>query len=260
MLKFNLVIAYDGTAYQGWQWQRIGLGVQQRVEEALAKLFPSAPRLHSSSRTDTGVHALGMVAHFEIPKAEARIPSARLPIAINSLLPPDIRIQSAVRKPSKFHARFDATGKQYRYFVWSSVGMNPLLRNTAWHVPRKLDLPAMRLAAKLFLGERDFQSFAANPGYKRTTTVRNLTRCEIKKSGAQLTFIIEGDGFLYRMCRGIVGTLVQVGMGKFTPDEVATMLAKADRRVAGMSAPAQGLVLWKVYYRRGKKAEGRMKK
>ena len=126
--------------------------------------------------------------------------------------------------------------------------MNPLLRHTAWHVPRRLDLPVMRAAAKLFVGERDFQSFAANPGYKRTTTVRNLTRCEIKKSGAQLTFIIEGDGFLYRMCRGIVGTLVQVGMGKFSPDEVATMLAKADRRVAGMSAPAHGLVLWKVYY------------
>jgi tRNA pseudouridine38-40 synthase len=90
--------------------------------------------------------------------------------------------------------------------------------------------------------------------------VRHLTRCEFKKSGAQLTFIIEGDGFLYKMCRGIVGTLVQVGMGKFTPDEVAVMLAKADRRVAGMSAPAHGLVLWKVFYRKGEKAEGRMKK
>jgi tRNA pseudouridine38-40 synthase len=118
----------------------------------------------------------------------------------------------------------------------------------------------MRTAAKLFLGEQDFQSFAANPGYQRTTTVRLLTRCEIKRSGAQFTFIIEGDGFLYRMCRGIVGTLVQVGLGKFTPAEVATMIAKADRRVAGMSAPAHGLVLWKVFYRIGKKAEGRMKK
>ena len=263
LIKINLVIAYDGTAYQGWQWQRIGLGVQQRVEEALAKLFKSAPRLHSSSRTDTGVHALGMVAHFEVPAVEMRrLTSARLPIAINSLLPHDIRIQSAVRKPAKFHARFDATGKQYRYFVWNHVGMNPLLRTTAWHVPRKLNLPAMRVASKSFLGEQDFQSFAANPGYKRTTTVRHLTRCEIKKTGPQITFIIEGDGFLYRMCRGIVGTLVQVGMGKFTVDQVATMLAKADRRVAGMSAPAHGLVLWKVYYstqgRKGAKARNQM--
>jgi len=255
-IKINLIIAYDGTAYQGWQWQRIGLGVQQRVEEALAKLFKSGPRLHSSSRTDTGVHALGMVAHFEVPAVEMRrLTFARLPIAINSLLPHDIRIQSAVRKPAKFHARFDATSKQYRYFVWNHVGMNPLLRHTAWHVPRKLDLKAMRAAAKLFLGEQDFQSFAANPGYKRTTTVRHLTRCEIKKSGPQITFIIEGDGFLYRMCRGIAGTIVQVGMGKFTVDEVATMLGKADRRVAGMSAPAHGLVLWKVYYStQGRKA------
>ena len=258
-MKFKLVIAYDGTAYQGWQWQRTGLGVQQRVEEALAKLFPSAPRLHSSSRTDTGVHALGMVAHFEVPDAEMRrLTSSRLPIAINSLLPHDIRVQSAVRKPAKFHARFNATGKQYRYFVWNHVGMNPLLRNTAWHVPRKLNFPAMRAAAKLFAGERDFQSFATNPGYKRTTTVRNLTRCEVKRSGAQFTFIIEGDGFLYRMCRGIVGTIVQVGLGKFSPDEIETMLAKADRRVAGMTAPAHGLVLWKVFYsthgRKGAKA------
>src|ERR1019366_280007 len=120
LLKFKLVIAYDGSGYEGWQMQKTGTGVQQVIEESLAKLFPSAPRLHSSSRTDTGVHALGMVAHFEVPAAEIRrLTTARLPIAINSLLPHDIRVQSAVRKPAKFHARFDATGKQYRYFVWN---------------------------------------------------------------------------------------------------------------------------------------------
>ena len=254
-VKYKIVVAYDGTAYQGWQWQRIGLGVQQRVEEALVKLFPSSRRIDSSSRTDTGVHALGMVAHFQIPKAEDRIPAARLPIAINSLLPFDIRILSAVRAPKKFHARFDATGKQYRYYVWNHLSMNPLLRNTAWHVPRKLDVAAMRAAAKHFVGEQDFQSFAANPGYKKKTTVRHLTKCEVKKSGSQLTFTIEGDGFLYKMCRGIVGTLIQVGIGKFSPGEVRTMLDKADRRVAGMTAPAQGLVLWKVYYNKSRRRQ-----
>jgi tRNA pseudouridine38-40 synthase len=258
-MKFKLVIAYDGTAYEGWQVQKIGTGVQQIVETALGKLFPSAPRLHSSSRTDTGVHALGMVAHFEIPVSEARMPARKLLLALNAWLPEDVRVLSAARAGEKFHAQFDAGGKQYRYFVWNHAAMNPLLRWTAWHVPRKLDLKAMRAAAKLFVGRHDFQSFAANPGYKKESTVRRLTRCDVKKSGAQFTFFIEGDGFLYKMCRGIAGTIVQAGLGKFSPGEIKTMLLKKDRRVAGMTAPAHGLVLWKVFYspqrRRGHRAK-----
>lgn len=249
-LKFKLTIAYDGTAYQGWQVQKIGTGVQEKVEAALARLFPSQPRLHSSSRTDTGVHALGMVAHFEAPRAECRIPARKLTLALNAHLPEDIRVISAAHAPAAFHARFDATGKQYRYFVWNHTAMHPLLRTTAWQVPRKLALKAMRTAAALFVGKHDFQSFAANPGYTRESTVRTLARCDLKRSGPLLTFVIEGDGFLYKMCRGIVGTLVQVGLGKFSANEVKTMLAKRDRRVAGMTAPAQGLVLWKVFYSR----------
>jgi tRNA pseudouridine38-40 synthase len=247
-LKFKLVIAYDGSGYEGWQAQKIGTGVQQIVETALAKLFPSAPRLHSSSRTDTGVHALGMVAHFEIPRAEFKMAARRLALAINAWLPDDVRVVSASGAKGKFHARFDAGGKQYRYFVWNHAAMNPLLRRTAWHVPRKLDLKAMRAAAKLFVGRRDFKSFAGTQNYEMKTTVRRLTRCDVKKSGAQFTFIIEGDGFLYKMCRGIVGTIVQAGLGKFPPEEIKAMLAKRDRRVAGMTAPAHGLVLWKVFY------------
>ncbi|HVU26798.1 MAG TPA: tRNA pseudouridine(38-40) synthase TruA [Verrucomicrobiae bacterium] len=249
-VKFKLVIAYDGANYEGWQAQKIGTGVQQIVESALAKLFPSAPRLHSSSRTDTGVHALGMVAHFEIPADEFKMPIRKLAIAVNAHLPEDVRIFAAARTAEKFHARFDASGKQYRYFVWNHTAMNPLLRNSAWHVPRKLDLKAIRAAAKLFIGKHDFQSFAANPGYKKESTVRTLTRCDVKKSGAQFQFVIEGDGFLYKMCRGIVGTLVQIGLGKFPPDEIKIMLVQRDRRVAGMTAPAHGLVLWKVFYER----------
>jgi tRNA pseudouridine38-40 synthase len=108
----------------------------------------------------------------------------------------------------------------------------------------------MRSAARLFKGKRDFRSFAANPGYSKESTVRTLTGCDIKRNGSLLTFIIEGDGFLYKMCRGIVGTLIQVGLGKFQPDEIERMLSKKDRRVAGMTAPAHGLVLWKVFYKR----------
>ena len=247
-MKFKLVIAYDGTAYQGWQMQKTGTGVQEKVEAVLKQYFPSAPRLHSSSRTDTGVHALGMVAHFEIPKSENKIPIARLAIALNAFLPDDIRVLHATRAPEKFHARFHASGKEYRYFIWNHHAMNPLLRSRAWHVARPLDFAAMRKAAKHFVGRHDFKSFAANHPYKMESTVRTLTRCGVKKSGAQFTVTIAGDGFLYKMCRGIVGTLVQVGFGKFSPGDIKVMLAKTDRRAAGMSAPAHGLVLWKVFY------------
>jgi tRNA pseudouridine38-40 synthase len=247
-LKFKLILAYDGGGYEGWQVQKIGTGVQQKVEEALARLFPSRPRLHSSSRTDTGVHALGMVAHFEVPRAESRMPARKLALALNAWLPEDVRVLAATRAPHDFHARFNAIGKQYRYFVWNYPAMNPLLRHTAWHVPRPLDLEAMRRAAAAFIGRRDFQSFTNNPGYARESTVRTLSRCEIRRAGRLLTFVIEGDGFLYKMCRDIVGTLVQVGLGKIPAEEIKPMLAKKDRRGAGMTAPARGLVLWKVFY------------
>ena len=249
-LKFKLVIAYDGTAYQGWQVQKIGTGVQEKVEAVLTRYFPSKPRLHSSSRTDTGVHALGMAAHFEVPKAECKIPIARLAIALNAFLPDDIRVLHATRAKKDFHARFDSAGKQYRYLVWNHHAMNPLLQGRAWHVPRKLDDAAMRQAAKLFVGKHDFKSFAANHPYEMETTVRMLTRCDVRRSGMQYTFVIEGDGFLYKMCRGIVGTLVQCGFGKFSPGDIKAMFAKTDRRAAGMSAPAHGLVLWRVFYKK----------
>jgi tRNA pseudouridine38-40 synthase len=247
-LKFKLVIAYDGTAYQGWQVQKIGTGVQEKIETALGKIFPGVKRIHSSSRTDTGVHAIGMVAHVEIPAAEFKMPAGRLALALNALLPEDIRVLTATRAPEKFHARFDATGKQYRYSVWNHQAMNPLLLKRAWHVPKKLDMKAMRAAARLFIGKHDFRCFAGTRSYEMESNVRTLTRCDLKKSGPQLTFIIEGDGFLYKMCRGIVGTLVQVGQGKIQLAQVQEIMASRDRRMAGMTAPAHGLVLWKVFY------------
>jgi tRNA pseudouridine38-40 synthase len=252
-IKLKLTIAYDGTAYQGWQTQKVGVGVQQKVELAIAKLFPSVKRIYSSSRTDTGVHALGMVADLEVPRAEFRMPLRKAPLALNAFLPEDIRVVSVQRVPANFNARFDAGGKQYRYFVWNRPVMNPLLRTQAWHVPMKLDVAAMRAAARRLLGRHDFRSFAATHTYEINDTVRTLTRCDIRRSGPLLAFIIEGDGFLYKMCRGIVGTLVQLGRGRWTEADLNRMLAAKDRRVAGMTAPAQGLVLWRVYYRKREK-------
>lgn len=255
-LKLKLTIAYEGTRYQGWQAQKTGVGVQQVVEDAVAKFFPDASRLHGSSRTDTGVHALGMVAHVEIPQAGFKMTDAKLALALNAFLPEDVRVVAVQRCPADFHARFHASGKQYRYFVWNHAAMNPLWRRTAWHVPRKLDFAAMRAAAARFVGKHDFRSLAANRNYEVENTVRTLTRCEMKRSGPLLTFIIEGDGFLYKMCRSIVGTLVQVGLGKIPNEDIQRILAHRDRRVAGMTAPAHGLVLWKVFY----KTDGRRQK
>lgn len=249
-IKFKLVVAYDGRAYAGWQVQKSGVAVQEKVEQALKKIFGCDLRLHSSSRTDAGVHALGMAAHVEIPKSKFRMPVPKLALALNAHLPEDIRVMRAQRAPASFHARFDATGKQYRYFIWNERAGNPLMRHLAWHVPAPLNLGAMRAAARLFPGKHDFKSFAGNRNYEMESTVRTLHRCDVRRQGPLLTVILEGDGFLYKMCRGIVGTLVQVGQGRFQASEVKWMLDQKDRRVSGMTAPAHGLVLWKVAYRR----------
>jgi tRNA pseudouridine38-40 synthase len=252
-VRVKMVVAFDGTAYSGWQVQKIGRGVQEVIETALHKIFGTFLRIHGSSRTDTGVHALGMVAHFDVPKERLRMPVQKLALAINANLPPDIRVMEARMAAPDFHARFDACGKQYRYYVWNHPAHQPLLRLQVWHVPKPLNLAAMQSAAKLFVGTHDFISFAGTRRYEMESTVRTVTRCDLKRKGPLLTFYIEGDGFLYKMCRGIVGTVVQIGQGKFGPDEVVQMLAHKDRRAAGMTAPAHGLVLWKVYYKvRGK--------
>ena len=161
-----------------------------------------------------------MVAHVDIPDEQFKMKPAKLALAINAYLPDDIRIMAAEKVPDDFHARFDAKGKQYRYQVWNHFAMNPLLLGQAWHVVGKLDVKAMRSAAKLFVGKHDFKSLTNTRSYEPVPPpCARLTRCEIKKSGPLLTLIIEGDGFLYKMCRGIVGTLVQIGQGKIPADE-----------------------------------------
>ncbi len=250
-VRLRMTVAYDGTGYLGWQLQPEGVTVQGRVEEALSRLFSPTPRLHSSSRTDTGVHALGMVVHFDVAREQWRMEPRKLVLAANAWLPEDIRVTQASRVRPDFHARFHATGKQYRYTVWNHSAGNPLLRTQAWHVPRPLDIAAMRAAAASLVGRHDFKAFSATPGYERGSTVREVRRCQVLRSGARITVVLEAEGFLYKMCRGIVGTLVQVGEGRFPPETLTGMLEGKDRRLAGMTAPALGLSLWRVMY--GKK-------
>ena len=248
MRRFKLTIAYDGSQYYGWQVQKGQVTVQQRVEEAFCKLFAGVKRVHSSSRTDTGVHALGMVAHVDLPKDQCQMNPSKLKLAVNAYLPADIRVMKVVRVQAGFHARFDAKEKQYRYLIWNGRVMNPLLLGKAWHVPTPLDVELMQKAAKLFVGKKDFKSFATTREYEMETTVRRLTRCDVRKRGSGLKVIIEGEGFLYKMCRGIVGTLAHVGQGKLTQKDIRAIFQKCDRRVGGMNAPAGGLTLVKVKY------------
>ncbi len=248
-VRLRITLAFEGTAYAGWQLQESGTAVQEKVEAALARLFPSHPRVHGSSRTDSGVHARGLVAHFDVPRTELRMTPAKLLLALNAHLPEDVRVLGVQRAGPTFHARFDARSKQYRYLVWNAAGMNPLLRRQAWHVPRPLDLHAMREAARRFVGKHDFRAFTANRGAPLEDAVRTLTRCEVLRRGPLLTFVVEGTGFLYKMCRAIVGTLIQLGQGKLHPEDIQRILESRDRRTAGMTAPAHGLVLWKVSYR-----------
>ena len=250
-LKLKLTIAYHGARYKGWQVQKSGITVQQKVEEALKRFFPSADRVHSSSRTDTGVHARGMVAHVEVQKDEFRIGELKLRLALNAFLPDDVSVTEVKRVPGNFHARFDAAGKQYRYMIWNHPALNPLQREVSWHVPRELDFLRMQEGAKFFIGNHDFRAFAVKREYEMRSTIRVVSNCKLYKKDSMLTCLIEGEGFLYKMCRGIVGTLVEVGLGKLKPVDIRNILKSCDRSQAGMTAPAHGLILWKVMY--GKK-------
>ena len=250
-LKLKLTIAYHGARYKGWQVQKSGITVQQKVEEALKRFFPSVDRVHSSSRTDTGVHARGMVAHVEVQKDEFRIGELKLRLALNAFLPDDVSVTEVKRVPDNFHARFDATGKQYRYMIWNHPALNPLQREVSWHIPRELDFLRMQEGAKFFIGNHDFRAFAVKREYEMRSTIRVVSNCKLYKKDSMLTCLIEGEGFLYKMCRGIVGTLVEVGLGKLKPVDISNILKSCDRSQAGMTAPAHGLILWKVMY--GKK-------
>lgn len=249
--RFKIVISYDGSNYAGWQWQANKISVQQKIEEAIERLFQIKLRIHGSSRTDTGVHAMGMVAHFDIPSQSSvlmNMPTEKVSLALNAFLPLDIRIVDTQMVDSTFHARFSAKSKQYRYFIWNARHNNPILRSTAWHVPRPIDVDLMRQAASHIPGKKDFRSFANHHTYEIENSIRTVFRCSVRKAGPLITIIIHGDGFLYRMCRGIAGTITQVGSGKYQPHEVSNMIEKKNRIASGMTAPAHGLFLWKVYY------------
>lgn len=245
-MKYKVVIAYDGSAYSGWQCQENAVGIQQVVEDVLASLEGAPVRIFGSSRTDAGVHAVGFVGHFSLTKP---IPPKNLVRAMNARLPPAVRVMRAARAATGFDARLSAKGKEYRYHLYQADILPPHLAPYWAFSHRPLDLAAMQRAASHFVGEHDFLSFAANPNRELETTVRRVFSFEVKKSGHRFTFVVRGNGFLYKQVRSMVGFLIAVGRGRERPEAVRELLeAHAPRTARVETAPACGLFLWRVFY------------
>ena len=242
--RFVLTVEYDGTDYCGWQRQINGLSVQQELEEALSRLTGEAVSVTGSSRTDAGVHAMGLVAHFD---SATRIPAEKIAFALNTMLPPDIRIRESGAAPEGFHARYGACGKVYRYSFFNSRHDCAIGRQYAAHVPVPLDEKLMDEEAQALLGTHDFAAFAAS-GSVVKSTVRTIYRVQVKRSGDAVTLHVLGDGFLYNMVRIIAGTLMEVGTGKRAPGAIRAAIETGDRLALGQTAPAKGLTLMRVLY------------
>lgn len=247
---FRMELSFDGTAYHGWQRQNNGITVQQVVEDKLFKLFGerSLIRIQGSSRTDAGVHALGMVCSFHAPPSPY-IPDWKLQKALNRLLPSDIRIRSAEVVPDSFNARFSAKAKSYVYVV-NTGDDNPFVNRYAWRMRDMTELGSLREALRFIVGEHDFSTFTVERG-KIDDPVRRILRAEIVEFGPLVCFYVLGDGFLYKMVRSIVGALMFVGRGRMSPEEFRDALLACDRAKCKDTAPACGLFLKKVFYEDG---------
>jgi len=243
---FKLTLTYRGSDFYGWQRQDPNPTVQLALETALKKIFGKSLHVAGSGRTDRGVHALGQVASCQLP---ATHPPATLLRALNFHLPPGVRVLSVQKAAAKFHARFSAKDKTYLYRIANEPFLHPMEIGRAWHVPRPLNLKAVRQAARLFVGKHDFASFTSNPGYERESTIRRLRSIRItRKPGSVLELAFDGDGFLYRMVRNLVGALVKVGHDRLKVSDLKKILAARSRSTAPPTAPAEGLYLLKVRY------------
>lgn len=242
--RWKCVVAYDGSAFDGWQSQESGNTIQDMLERRLAAIFKTQLRLHGSGRTDAGVHALGQVFHFDAAWSHG---ADKLRLALQATLPKSIQIVSVRRVPESFHARFSAKGKVYRYHVFLGEA-DPFHTAYRWSFDRPLDFTAMERAAKVLRGKQDFWAFSGENDRTYETTVRDLRRLEIRRRGRELTFTFEADGFLYKMVRSLTGALINVGVGKLTPEHIAELIRTRRRISTVVTAPPQGLFLVKVMY------------
>jgi tRNA pseudouridine38-40 synthase len=252
--RYKLIVAYRGTRYHGWQRQPMvpsykgdvpkpGEGIptiQETLGRAMMTVLKHRLKLSGSSRTDSGVHAKGQLIHFDTDQTQIPIEGMRQ--AVNARLPDDILVRSIEPVERSFDAVRSTIGKRYQYAIWNAIDRPLFFADLAWHRWQPLDVAAMIRAAEVLVGEHDFASFC-KPGHGRSSTVRTLRACEVSQRGPRLVIGVEGSGFLWQMVRIIVGTLVEVGMGRRNESEMSEMLAAKDRRAAGPTAPPHGLYL-----------------
>jgi tRNA pseudouridine38-40 synthase len=242
--RLKLIIAYDGTPFQGWQSQTSGNTVQDHLEAALAKVCSTRIGLQGAGRTDAGVHAHGQCAHADVPRGA--LTPAKWISALNANLPREIRVLKCARVPQTFHARFAAKGKVYTYRISNSVVHSPFELHRSWHLPGELDLAALQTAAKKLTGTHDFASFAANRGAPVEDTVRTIREIKIRRRGDILTITFEGTGFLYKMVRLLTGSMIRCAQHRAEPGWIEELLAGG--RKTSFAAPAAGLYLTRVLY------------
>lgn len=245
MENFKLTLCYDGTAYHGWQCQKNAVTVQQKLEEAIERIVKQPVTVNGCSRTDAGVHAKEYVCNFF---ADSSVPNDKMPYALNALLPDDICVKCCERVSAQFHARFDTVAKEYCYTILNQPHRDPFSGRFSWHYPYPLDFEAMKRAAESLMGTYDCTAFEAAGSDTKGTRVRSVYQAELTKEGNRIRFRILADGYLYHMVRIMTGTLVSVGNGKMPTGFVPELIRKKDRRLAGMTAPSQGLCLTKVCY------------
>ena len=243
-MRIAIGIEYDGTAYNGWQRQRSGIGVQERVERALSDIANEPVDVTCAGRTDAGVHASAQVAHFD---TLAERTTRGWLLGANSVLPDDINLTWVQRVSDDFHARFSATSRSYRYVILNRLARSALNRNRAWWLYQPLDDRAMHAAAQDLLGEHDFSAFRA-AGCQASSPVRTITAISVRRDGDWLTVEVTANAFLQHMVRNITGTLVAIGEGERVAEWAGEVLESRDRKQGGMAAPAQGLTLVRVTY------------
>ncbi len=244
--RLKLIVAYDGSAFAGWQSQTHRKTIQDELECAFQRISGARARIHGAGRTDTGVHALAQCAHVDLP--DRRLAAPRWTKALNGVLPSTIRVLGCRYVSSDFHARFSAKGKTYRYRIWAGSILPPLELNRVWHIAAPLDRELLAAAGKRLVGKHDFAAFAANRGKREENTVRTIWSLRVRSRGPLISIEISGDGFLYKMVRLMVGAMTQVALTRESLAKIDADLKSGGVRGVRFAAPGQGLYLLKVWY------------
>lgn len=247
MRNIKLTLQYDGSAFHGWQFQPNCITVEEELKKAVKHILGEEPKLHSCSRTDTGVHANMFCCNF---LTENTRDCEKLMLGLNAVLPETVSVIGCCEVPLGFHSRYDCKGKEYIYKIWNSKQRNPFFNNRALHYPWSIDAEMLNNQAKAFIGTFDFSAFCAS-GATVKTTVRTVFDCSVKREGDLVTFSVKGDGFLYNMVRIMVGTLLDINEGKIEQNTIKAIIESGERSNAGVTAKPQGLYLNRVYYEDG---------